>query len=142
MLHIVLNSILEDIGKLPNIKKTIQRVISLVGFIYSHISTLSMLRFFTNKRELVRHAITQFATSYLSMERIHQDKTNLRTMFVSDYWNENKLTKETKGKEATKTILMPSFWKNVVFILKVMAHVVKVLRLVENEKKNDYGLHI
>lgn len=104
-----------------------------------------MLRFFTNKRELVRHAITQFATSYLSMERIHQDKTNLRTMFVSDYWNENKLTKETKGKEATKTILMPSFWKNVVFILKVMAHVVKVLRLVENEKKMTmgytYGLH-
>nr|KYP45982.1 hypothetical protein KK1_032479 [Cajanus cajan] len=27
---------LEDIGKLPNIKKTIQRTISLVGFIYSH----------------------------------------------------------------------------------------------------------
>lgn len=47
---------LEDIGKLPLIKKTIQRGISLVGFIYSHSSTLSMLRHFTNKRELVRHA--------------------------------------------------------------------------------------
>lgn len=48
---------LEDIGKLPLIKKTIQRAISLVGFIYSHSSTLSLLRFFTNKRELVRHAL-------------------------------------------------------------------------------------
>ncbi|XP_020236303.1 uncharacterized protein LOC109815898 [Cajanus cajan] len=49
---------LEDIGKLPNIKKTIQRTISLIGFIYSHSSTLSLLRFYTNKKELVRHAMT------------------------------------------------------------------------------------
>ncbi|RZB97055.1 putative RING-type E3 ubiquitin transferase C3H69 isoform B [Glycine soja] len=35
---------LEDIGKLPLIKKTILRAISLVGFIYSHSSTLSLLR--------------------------------------------------------------------------------------------------
>jgi len=35
---------LEDIGKLPLIKKTIQKGVSLVGFIYSHSSTLSLLR--------------------------------------------------------------------------------------------------
>ena len=57
---------LEDIGKIPLIKKTIQRGVNLVGFIYSHSSTLSLLRQFTNKRELVRHAVTRFATSYLS----------------------------------------------------------------------------
>nr|KYP42470.1 hypothetical protein KK1_036105 [Cajanus cajan] len=130
---------LEDIGKLPNIKKTIQQAISLVGFIYSHSSTLSMLRFFTGVRELVRHAITRFATSYLSLERIHQEKTNLRKMFMSEEWNENKLAKEAKGKEATKTVLMPSFWKNVVFIMKVMAPLVKVLRLVDSEKKPAMG---
>nr|KYP52030.1 hypothetical protein KK1_026110 [Cajanus cajan] len=44
---------LQDIGKLPNIKKIIQQVISLVDFIYSHSSTLSLLRFYTNKSELV-----------------------------------------------------------------------------------------
>ncbi|KAJ1422762.1 Ribonuclease H-like superfamily [Sesbania bispinosa] len=98
-----------------------------------------MLRFFTGGRELVRHAITRFATSYLSLERIHQEKTNLRKMFVSEEWNENKLAKEAKGKEATKTVLMPSFWKNVVFILKVMAPLVKVLRLVDSEKKPAMG---
>ncbi|XP_020239396.1 uncharacterized protein LOC109818364 [Cajanus cajan] len=133
------NLMLEDIGKLPNIKKTIQQAISLVGFIYSHSSTLSMLRFFTGVRELVRHAITRFATSYLSLERIHQEKTNLRKMFMSEEWNENKLAKEAKGKEATKTVLMPSFWKNVVFIMKVMAPLVKVLRLVDSEKKPAMG---
>ncbi|XP_020203627.1 uncharacterized protein LOC109789148 [Cajanus cajan] len=130
---------LEDIGKLPNIKKTIQRAISLVGFIYSHSSTLSLLRFYTNKRELVRHAVTRFATSFLSLERIHQEKSNLRKMFVSDEWNSNKLSKEAKGREACKTVLMPSFWRNVVYILKVMAPLVKVLRLVDGEKKPAMG---
>ena len=64
---------LEDIGKLPLIKKTIQRGVSLVGLIYSHFSTLSLLRQFTNKRELVKHVVTRFATSYLSLQRLHQE---------------------------------------------------------------------
>lgn len=89
---------LEDIGKLPLIKMTIQRGISLVGFIYSHSSTLSLLRHFTNKRELVRHAVTRFATSFLSLERLHQEKRNLRNMFTSEEWTQNKLYKEAKRK--------------------------------------------
>jgi len=69
---------LEDIGKLHLIKKTIQRRVSLVGFIYSHSSTLSLLRQFTNKWELVRHVVTRFAISYLSLQRLHQEKKKLR----------------------------------------------------------------
>jgi len=65
---------LEDIGKLPLIRKTIRRAINLVGFIYAHSSTLSLLRNCTNKREWVRHAITRFATSYLTLERLHKEK--------------------------------------------------------------------
>ncbi|XP_027932739.1 uncharacterized protein LOC114188342 [Vigna unguiculata] len=130
---------LEDIGKLPLIKKTIQRGISLVGFIYSHSSTLSLLRQFTNKRELVRHAVTRFATSYLSLQRLHQEKGSLRKMFTSDEWSNNKLSKEAKGREATKIVLMPSFWNQVVFTLKVMAPLVHVLRLVDGERKAAMG---
>lgn len=133
---------LEDIGKLPLIKKTIQRAISLVGFIYRHSSTLRLLRFFTNKRELVRHAITRFATSFLTLERLHKEKGNLRKMFVSDDWTNNKLSKEAKGKEATKTVLMSAFWNNVLYILKVMAPLVKVPHLVDSEKKTSHGLYL
>ncbi|KAL5187367.1 Serine hydroxymethyltransferase 7 [Glycine soja] len=85
---------LEDIGKLPLIRKTIRRAINLVGFIYAHSSTLSLLRNFTNKRELVRQAVTRFATS---------------------------------------------FWNSVVYTLKVMAPLVKVLRLVDGERKPAMG---
>ena len=130
---------LEDIGKIPLIKKTIQRGVNLVGFIYSHSSTLSLLRQFTNKRELVRHAVTRFATSYLTLQRLYQDKGNLRKMFTSNDWSKNKLYKEAKGKEGTKIVLMPSFWNHVVFTLKVMAPLVHVLRLVDGERKTTMG---
>ncbi|KAG5066687.1 hypothetical protein JHK86_010418 [Glycine max] len=130
---------LEDIGKLPLIRKTIRRAINLVGFIYAHSSTLSLLRNFTNKRELVRHAITRFVTSYLTLERLHKEKANIRKMFTSNEWTLNKLSKEPKGKEAAKVVLMPSFWNSVVYTLKVMAPLVKVLRLVDGERKPAIG---
>ncbi|KAG4907026.1 hypothetical protein JHK84_055550 [Glycine max] len=130
---------LEDIGKLPLIRKTIRRAINLVGFIYAHSSTLSLLRNFTNKREFVRHAITRFVTSYLTLERLHKEKANIRKMFTSDEWTLNKLSKEPKGKEAAKVVLMLSFWNSVVYTLKVMAPLVKVLRLVDGERKPAIG---
>ncbi|KAH1189697.1 hypothetical protein GmHk_20G057422 [Glycine max] len=130
---------LENIGKLPLIRKTIRRAINLVGFIYAHSSTLSLLRNFTNKRELVRHAITRFVTSYLTLERRHKEKANIRKIFTSDEWTLNKLSKEPKGKEAAKVVLMPSFWNSVVYTLKVMAPLVKVLRLVDGERKPVMG---
>ncbi|XP_010527565.1 PREDICTED: uncharacterized protein LOC104804899 [Tarenaya hassleriana] len=127
--------ILEDIGKISSIKLTIKRAISVVGFIYNHSSTLSLLSQFTNKRELVRHAVTRFATSYLSLERLFQEKDHLRRMFTSNEWRTNKLAKEAKGKEAEKIVIMPSFWSNVKYTLKIMAPLVQVLRLVDSEKK-------
>ncbi|KAL5165178.1 Cell division cycle protein 48 [Glycine soja] len=120
-------------------KKTIRRAINLVGFIYAYSSTLRLLRNFTNKRELVRHAITRFATSYLTLERLHKEKANIRKMFTSDEWTLNKLSKEPKGKKAAKVVLMPSFWNSVVYTLKVMAPLVKVLRLVDGERKPTMG---
>jgi len=90
-------------------------------------------------RELVRHEVTRFATSYLSLQRLYQEKGNLRKMFTSDEWSKNKLYKEAKGKEATKIVLMPSFWNHVVFNLKGMTPLVHVLRLVDGERKEGMG---
>lgn len=95
--------------------------------------------FYTNKRKLVRHVITRFATFFLTLERLHKEKSNLRKMFVSNEWTNNKLSKEAKWKEATKVVMMPSFWNSIVYTLKVMAPLVTVLFLVDKEKKPSMG---
>ncbi|XP_072090643.1 uncharacterized protein [Arachis hypogaea] len=134
-----LNLMLKDIRKLPLIQKTIKRTISLVSFTYSHSSTLAMLRHFTNGKELVRHAVTRFATSFLSLERLFEEKGNMRRIFTSDEWVKNKLSKEAKGREATKIVIMSSFWNHVKYTLKIMGPLVRVFRLVDGEKKPPMG---
>ena len=134
-----LDLILEDIGKIARVKKAIERGISLVGFIYNHSLALNTMRKFTRKAELVRHEVTRFATTFLTLQRLHKLKYNLRKMFTSDEWLKSKLAKERKGKGATTIVLMPTFWNDVVYTLKAMGPLVRVLRLVDNEKKPAMG---
>ncbi|KAH1242508.1 hypothetical protein GmHk_07G019820 [Glycine max] len=130
-----LDLMLEDIGKIPKVKRVIQRGIKLVGYIYNHALALNTMRKFTQKTELVRHGVTRFATTFLTLQRLHKQKANLRRMFTSDEWLKSKAAKEPKGKQATDVVLMPSFWNDVDYALKAMGPLVRVLRLVDNEKK-------
>ncbi|RVW44255.1 hypothetical protein CK203_099607 [Vitis vinifera] len=61
-----LDLMLEDIGKLPNIKRTLERAISLNGYIYNRSGLLNMMRQFTGQRELLRPAKTPFATTFIT----------------------------------------------------------------------------
>ena len=119
---------LEDIGKISNIKKVLQTVIALSGFIYGRSGILNMMRRFTGQRELVRPVVTRFATAFLTLASIHRQKGNLRRMFTSSscQW-----AKEQKGRTTAQTILAPSFWNHIVFTLKVTGPVVRVLRLAD-----------
>ncbi|KAL6340183.1 hypothetical protein AAG906_040619 [Vitis piasezkii] len=45
----------------------------------------------------------------------------------------------TKGKTIANIVLMPSFWNTIVFCLKVSGSLVRVLRLVDGEKKAHMG---
>ncbi|KAK4259931.1 hypothetical protein QN277_006209 [Acacia crassicarpa] len=134
-----LDLMLEDIGKLPKVKTTIQKGISLVGFIYNHSLALNTMRKYTKKTELVRYGVTRFATTFLTLQRLHKLKNNLRMMVTSDEWSKSKAAKDAKGKRATDTILSPAFWNGVVYSLKAMGPLVRVLRLVDNEKKSAMG---
>jgi hypothetical protein len=62
--------ILEDIAKIPYIKDIFELARSITKFIYNHASVLSLMRRFTNNRELVRSAITRFATSFISLRSL------------------------------------------------------------------------
>ncbi|GKV49742.1 hypothetical protein SLEP1_g56476 [Rubroshorea leprosula] len=127
--------ILEDIGKISKVKKTIQRAMSLVGFIYNHSSTLNLMRRFTNKTELVRYGVTRFATNFLSLQSVYKQKANLQKMFTSDEWTSSKLARDAKGVKAASTVMAASFWNNVLYTLRVMGPLVTVLRLVDSESK-------
>ncbi|XP_058768459.1 uncharacterized protein LOC131642205 [Vicia villosa] len=133
-----LDLMLEDIGKIARVKKVIQKGMTLVGFIYNHSLVLNLM---TEKleSELVRTGVTRFATNFLTLHRLHSLKSKIRPMFTSEEWLNLNASKEVKGKKAAAIVRQVSFWEDIVFALKAMRPLVKVLRLVDNEKKMTMG---
>lgn len=130
---------LEDIGKIDKIKKTTEKGIFLVGYIYNHTVVLNMMREFTNNNELARCGVTRFATTFLTLQSLQKQKNALRNMFASAKWSTGKWAQERKGLRANDIVFTPTFWNNVLFTLKIMGPIVKVLRIVDNEKKPAMG---
>ena len=77
---------LEDIGKLPWIKEVINSARSVTKYIYNHTYVLSLMRQYTGNKELVRPAITRFATSFISLQSLNRVMLELQRMFLSDEW--------------------------------------------------------
>ncbi|RWR92200.1 hypothetical protein CKAN_02140800 [Cinnamomum micranthum f. kanehirae] len=134
-----LDLMLEDIFKIPSLKRAFERAIVVHGFIYNRPTLLNMMRRFTQMKELIKPAKTRFATAFLTLARIHQQKNNLRKMFTSEEWTTSKWAKEQQGKRVAQIMLMPSFWNTVVYALKVSGPLLCVLRLVDGEKKPPMG---
>ncbi|KAL6513274.1 hypothetical protein OROGR_020760 [Orobanche gracilis] len=134
-----LDLIFEDIFKLPDLKRTFERAVQINTYIYNRIMVLNMMRDFTGHRDMVRPATTRFATAFLTPSRFQKQKKNLRSMFTSDIWTKSKFAKEIGGKQVINIIMMPSFWNSVVYAVKVAGPLIKVLRLVDGEKKPPMG---
>lgn len=109
------------------------------GFIYTHIAVVNMMRKFTNEKNLHRPAVTRFATSFITLSQYHKQRNNLRKMVTSQEWNNSKWSKETSAKKVTSYLLSDTFWKNVVYSLKLTGPLVKVLRLVDGERRPPMG---
>ena len=74
---------LEDIGKIPMVRHIVESSKSITKFIYNHASVLSLMRRFTNNKELVRPAITRFATTFISLQYPLNSMWDVESMFPS-----------------------------------------------------------
>ena len=101
---------LEDIGKVNVHDTTLARARQVVKFIYGHTWVLSLMRTFTKNHELLRPAITWFATSFLTLQSIYKQKQALIAMFSSEKWCSSKWAKKVEDVKARSTVLFdPNF---------------------------------
>ncbi|CAI9267481.1 unnamed protein product [Lactuca saligna] len=134
-----LNLMLEGIGGLPRYKKILNHAKTLTVFIYDHHKTLAMMRHFTKKRDIVRPGVTRFASAFLTLQSLADKKAQLKQMFTSDEWESCRLSNTVKGKAAYDTVVNATFWTGVALCLKVFAPLVKVLRMVDADRKPSMG---
>ena len=62
-----INLMLEGIGKMKKFKSIIDRAKALTIFIYTHHKTLSLMRKYTKKRDIIRPGVTRFSSNFLTL---------------------------------------------------------------------------
>ncbi|KAH7657914.1 Ribonuclease H-like protein [Dioscorea alata] len=130
---------LEDIGHLLVHANTLSKAKQITTFIYRHTLLINMIRKFANSYDLIRAGVTRFATSYLTLSRMHELKMILRSMFVSEEWLNSPFAKKSDGKKVENLGGDAKFWDAIVFCLKSVIPLVKVLRLVDGDAKSAMG---
>ncbi|XP_027941001.1 uncharacterized protein LOC114194784 [Vigna unguiculata] len=90
-------------------------------------------------RDLVRPGVTRFATSYLTLGCLHENKGALIRMFTSNEWKSSKFAKTNDGKIVEDVVLDKEFWKNIITCLKGAFPLIEVLRLVDSDQKPAMG---
>ncbi|KAG8487093.1 hypothetical protein CXB51_020676 [Gossypium anomalum] len=132
---------LEDIGKKPSVAKVLDEAKKVTCFIYNHIWTVDLMKKYTQGKQILRPALTRFATHFIQLEEITRQKQGLRDMFNSKEFKESKWGQQKSGPayEAKKIVLGKDFWKKANDLIKVYEPLVKVLRLVDSDEKPTMG---
>ncbi|XP_048491084.1 uncharacterized protein LOC104901267 [Beta vulgaris subsp. vulgaris] len=132
---------LEDLDKKIKIHgETILKARKVTTYIYSRTLLHTWMKEFTKGRELIRPAVTRFATSYLTLRSLNEQKGPLLALFASNKWKNSKFVNSVEGKKVQRIILdTQGFWKSVTTCLKAALPIVKVLRMVDSDEKPAMG---
>ncbi|CAN1132634.1 hypothetical protein LINPERHAP2_LOCUS7153 [Linum perenne] len=120
--------------KLPIHKTTIAKGRKITNYIYGRAMLISMLKDFTKGGELIRPALTRFATAYLTLGFLNEHKGDLMSMFSSETWRKSTFSSTREGKRIQGIILDSKFWTSVLTCLRDAMPLMKVLRLVDSDE--------
>ena len=114
---------------------TIKKGRRITTYIYGRTMLISIMKKFTNGRDLIRPGMTRFSTTYLTLACLHELKASLMSMFSSEEWKTSKFGTSQEGRKVQNMALDSRFWKNVTMCLKVAAPLMVGLRLVDSYVK-------
>ncbi|CAN1153527.1 hypothetical protein LINPERPRIM_LOCUS14750 [Linum perenne] len=93
-----------------------------------------MLKEFTKGGDLIRPAVTRFATAYLTLGCLSEHKGDLMSMFSSETWRKSTFSTTREGKRIQGIALVSRFWTSVLTCLRAAMPLMKVLRLVDSDE--------
>ncbi|ERN17418.1 hypothetical protein AMTR_s00037p00224340 [Amborella trichopoda] len=77
---------LEEICEIKSVKETLEEARLMSRFIYNHSKILFLFREHSKKKEIIRPAITRFATDYLVVDSIRESEGALKRLFICEEW--------------------------------------------------------
>jgi len=134
-----INLMLQNFGKFEEVSEIVSHASKITKYIYNHCYALFLMRQHTGGRDMLRPALTRFATNFIALQSILAQKDALRAMVTSRDWIGSTYAKDSKAKKFVKQILDSSFWKQCAAIVKLTEPLVHVLCIVDNQHKPAMG---
>jgi hypothetical protein len=128
-----LDLMLEDIGKIKEFSTCINWAKKVSKFIYKHGRVLDQMREMIGG-DLVRPAVTRFATSFLTLASMHRHKNGLRSFFVNEKWHANVLSGTSEGKQVENIVLSMPFWNKIENCLRATQPLLIALRIADGDE--------
>uniref|UniRef100_A0A2P2KH89 BED-type domain-containing protein n=3 Tax=Rhizophora mucronata TaxID=61149 RepID=A0A2P2KH89_RHIMU len=130
-----IDRMLEDFLNIKWIGECINKAKRITRLIYNNTWLLSfMKKEFTGGQELLKPAVTKFATTFFSLDSLLDHKNDLKKMFQSNKWLSSPFAKSDEAKEVEKIILNVPFWKKLQFVRKSLEPVAHVLQKIESDE--------
>jgi hypothetical protein len=110
---------LEDIGKLDWVSPVVEDARRVTKYIYNHPWVLSLMRKATKGKDLMRPAMTRFATVFLTLQSILDHILALKQMFVCADWVASPYSKKPEGEAVARIVFDDSFFAKAKEIVEV-----------------------
>jgi hypothetical protein len=128
-----LDLLLEDIGKIKYFNTCINQAKRVCRFLYKHGRLHNLMRQMIGG-DLVRPGITRFATSFLTLASMLKHKNGLKSVFISNEWQQSKFSTSQEGIQAENIILSTEFWNSVEFCLRASQPILIALRIADGDE--------
>lgn len=131
-----IDRMLEDFVKIKCVRECMEKGQKITKFLYNQIGLINLMKKeFTGGQELLRPAITRYASSFATLQNLMDHRSGLKRMFLSERWRSSGLSKSEDGKEVEKIVLSASFWKKVHHVQKSVDPLVLLLQKLGSDEK-------
>ncbi|XP_043693373.1 uncharacterized protein LOC122643867 [Telopea speciosissima] len=130
-----LDLMMEEIDNIKTYRSVILKGRKITSFIYRHTRLLEAMRVHTRGADLVRAGATRFASSFLTLQSLLNDKDSLRKLFLSDHWESSKLSHTEPEKQIVEIVISTPFWNGVQDCLRPSLPLLQVLRIVDGDER-------
>ncbi|XP_061993375.1 uncharacterized protein LOC133711235 [Rosa rugosa] len=128
-----IDQILKHLSDMPSVAECIKKSQKITNLIYSQIWLLNFMKNgFTQGKELLRPSITQFASSFATLQSLVDHRIGLRKMFRSNKWISSHCSRAREAKEVANIVSDAGFWKNLQVVRNSVDPMMQVLQKVES----------
>lgn len=130
---------LDKIGTMNQIKRTIEKAKTITRFIYNHAFVLKLLKNHTQGLNLIKPTASKMAAPFVTLENILLQEDSLHEMFTSSDWKTSIWATTDEGKRVTQLVSKQSFWHEARKVLSATIPLVRALDLINEGDNQSIG---